>query len=334
MELSVEKSSFHLLVDRFRVTDGVLPNGEGSSLKLLNPVYLGGDPSGRNTKVCSASAWPHSASVCRRLSSVLYSSTRATASPRAAWSDASATSRWTRRFSGMLSPATAPCPASKDSQRGPTLAAATFSQVCPAWCILMHHEDIFFYFSDHRVKTKLAWSLTQITFFSRNQLLCSFPVWLGLWAASSASDRSSLPFLEWQDELCCLHEGNWGKSWMFSNWRTAPHQTATICNCQHYSTRWLWKWTMERVWLASPWLLGKPSVMGSFILWKVCLVVFITQTPCRSSSFDDFLLSFLSVQSKQRTPPRHWRCVREESRSCCITFKLISSALHRRYECT
>lgn len=50
VEFSVEKSSFHLVVDRFRVTDGLLPNDEGSSLKLLNPVYLGGDPSSRNTK--------------------------------------------------------------------------------------------------------------------------------------------------------------------------------------------------------------------------------------------------------------------------------------------
>lgn len=80
----MEKSSFHLVVDRFRVTDGLLPNDEGSSLKLLNPVYLGGDPSGRNTKVCSATAWPHSASVCRPLSSVVFFSTRATAFPPAA----------------------------------------------------------------------------------------------------------------------------------------------------------------------------------------------------------------------------------------------------------
>lgn len=60
VELSVEQSSFHLLVDRFRVTDGRLPDNEGSSLELLNPVYLGGDPGGRNTKVCSAPVRPSS----------------------------------------------------------------------------------------------------------------------------------------------------------------------------------------------------------------------------------------------------------------------------------
>lgn len=51
VEFSVEKSTFHLLVDGFRVTDGHLPNDEGSSLHLHDLVYLGGDP-GRNTKVC------------------------------------------------------------------------------------------------------------------------------------------------------------------------------------------------------------------------------------------------------------------------------------------
>ncbi|XP_054586009.1 laminin subunit alpha-3 isoform X3 [Nothobranchius furzeri] len=43
-EFSVEKNHFHLLVDGIRVTDGILPNNEGSSLQLNNPVYLGGDP--------------------------------------------------------------------------------------------------------------------------------------------------------------------------------------------------------------------------------------------------------------------------------------------------
>lgn len=51
VEFSVEKSTFHLLVDGVRVTDGQLPNDEGSSLDLDNPIYLGGDP-GANTKVC------------------------------------------------------------------------------------------------------------------------------------------------------------------------------------------------------------------------------------------------------------------------------------------
>uniref|UniRef100_A0A671UKA7 Laminin, alpha 3 n=1 Tax=Sparus aurata TaxID=8175 RepID=A0A671UKA7_SPAAU len=49
VEFSVEKSTFHLLVDGVRVTDGLLPNNEGSSLELRNPVYLGGDPISRNT---------------------------------------------------------------------------------------------------------------------------------------------------------------------------------------------------------------------------------------------------------------------------------------------
>ncbi|KAK5907285.1 hypothetical protein CesoFtcFv8_005153 [Champsocephalus esox] len=46
VEFSVEKSSFHLLVDGIRVTDGHLPNNEGSSLDFPNPVYLGGDIKG------------------------------------------------------------------------------------------------------------------------------------------------------------------------------------------------------------------------------------------------------------------------------------------------
>uniref|UniRef100_UPI003AAC4457 laminin subunit alpha-3 n=1 Tax=Centroberyx gerrardi TaxID=166262 RepID=UPI003AAC4457 len=41
---SVERNTFHLLVDGIRVTDGVLSNDEGSSLDLHNPVYLGGVP--------------------------------------------------------------------------------------------------------------------------------------------------------------------------------------------------------------------------------------------------------------------------------------------------
>ncbi|XP_039983754.1 laminin subunit alpha-3 isoform X2 [Xiphias gladius] len=44
VQFSVENSTFHLLVDEIRVTDGHLPNNEGSSLDLHNPVYLGGDP--------------------------------------------------------------------------------------------------------------------------------------------------------------------------------------------------------------------------------------------------------------------------------------------------
>ncbi|XP_060887535.1 laminin subunit alpha-3 isoform X1 [Labrus mixtus] len=50
VDFSVERRSFHLLVDGVRVTDGLLPNNEGSSLDLMNPVYLGGDPTGRATK--------------------------------------------------------------------------------------------------------------------------------------------------------------------------------------------------------------------------------------------------------------------------------------------
>ncbi|XP_058495004.1 laminin subunit alpha-3 isoform X2 [Solea solea] len=43
VELSVEKHTFHLLVDGVRVTDGHLPNDEGASLDLSNTVYLGSD---------------------------------------------------------------------------------------------------------------------------------------------------------------------------------------------------------------------------------------------------------------------------------------------------
>ncbi|XP_051232166.1 laminin subunit alpha-3 isoform X2 [Dicentrarchus labrax] len=50
VEFSVENSTFHLLVDGVRVTDGHLPNNEGSSLDLHNPVYLGGDPTSKTTK--------------------------------------------------------------------------------------------------------------------------------------------------------------------------------------------------------------------------------------------------------------------------------------------
>ncbi|XP_067369206.1 laminin subunit alpha-3 isoform X2 [Channa argus] len=50
VEYSVEKSTFHLLVDGIRVTDGQLPNDEGSSLDLHNPVYLGSDIHSKTTK--------------------------------------------------------------------------------------------------------------------------------------------------------------------------------------------------------------------------------------------------------------------------------------------
>ncbi|XP_068581622.1 laminin subunit alpha-3 isoform X2 [Cebidichthys violaceus] len=50
VELSVEKSTFHMLVDGIRVTDGHLPNNEGSSLDLHNPVYLGADPKSETIK--------------------------------------------------------------------------------------------------------------------------------------------------------------------------------------------------------------------------------------------------------------------------------------------
>lgn len=79
VELSVEKSSFHLVVDGFRVSDGLLPNDEGSSLQLLNPVYLGSDLGGRNTKVHPATVWPPPFSDCRPLLSAVSSFTRATA---------------------------------------------------------------------------------------------------------------------------------------------------------------------------------------------------------------------------------------------------------------
>lgn len=52
VEFSGENSTFHLLVDGVHVTDELLPKNEGSSLDLHNPVYLGGDPTGKNTKVC------------------------------------------------------------------------------------------------------------------------------------------------------------------------------------------------------------------------------------------------------------------------------------------
>ncbi|XP_051929111.1 laminin subunit alpha-3 [Hippocampus zosterae] len=44
VECSVEKNTFHLLVDGIRVTDGHLPNEEGSSLNFHDRVYLGGHP--------------------------------------------------------------------------------------------------------------------------------------------------------------------------------------------------------------------------------------------------------------------------------------------------
>ncbi|XP_057697936.1 laminin subunit alpha-3 [Corythoichthys intestinalis] len=42
VECSVESNTFHLLVDGIRVTDGHLPNDEGSSLNFHGLVYLGG----------------------------------------------------------------------------------------------------------------------------------------------------------------------------------------------------------------------------------------------------------------------------------------------------
>lgn len=50
VECSVERNAFHLLVDGVRVTDGQLPNGEGSSLNFQDLVYLGGHPGA--TEVC------------------------------------------------------------------------------------------------------------------------------------------------------------------------------------------------------------------------------------------------------------------------------------------
>lgn len=51
VEFSVENSTFHLLVDGVRVPDGQLPGNEGLSLRLRNPVYLGGHPKKKTTKV-------------------------------------------------------------------------------------------------------------------------------------------------------------------------------------------------------------------------------------------------------------------------------------------
>ncbi|XP_007550697.1 laminin subunit alpha-3 isoform X2 [Poecilia formosa] len=51
VEFSVENSTFHLLVDGVRVPDGQLPGNEGSSLQLRSPVYLGGHPQRKTTKV-------------------------------------------------------------------------------------------------------------------------------------------------------------------------------------------------------------------------------------------------------------------------------------------
>ena len=50
VDLSVEKHSFHLLVDNLRVTDGQLPAGEGAALNLSSPVYLGADLTTPNTE--------------------------------------------------------------------------------------------------------------------------------------------------------------------------------------------------------------------------------------------------------------------------------------------
>ncbi|XP_031414537.2 laminin subunit alpha-3-like [Clupea harengus] len=50
VDLSVEKHSFHLLVDNLRVTDGQLPAGEGAALTLSSPVYLGADLTTPNTE--------------------------------------------------------------------------------------------------------------------------------------------------------------------------------------------------------------------------------------------------------------------------------------------
>lgn len=67
VEFSVEKSTFHLLVDGFCVTDGQLTNDEGSSLDLHNPVYLGGDLHSKTTKVCIIT---RSLSFCHAFSNV------------------------------------------------------------------------------------------------------------------------------------------------------------------------------------------------------------------------------------------------------------------------
>lgn len=74
VEFSIEKSTFHLLVDGVRVTDGHLANDEGSSLDLHSPVYLGGDP-GANTKECvlyRASVFTAEFSTCTHHKTPMY----------------------------------------------------------------------------------------------------------------------------------------------------------------------------------------------------------------------------------------------------------------------
>lgn len=116
----------------------------------------------------------------------------------------------------------------------------------------------------------------------------------------------------------------------FSISRTEPDQAA---NSLYYcSTRWSWKWTMEKAWSASLWVLKKLSAMGSFTSSKVRLV---WKPTCWHGAGVPALLSYLffSVLRKQRTPPRRWLNIEEESRTCRVTIKLISSALYWRYGC-
>lgn len=131
VEFSVEKSSFHLLVDGVRVTDGHLPNEEGSSLDLMNPVYLGGDLKGRTTKVCislSDGYWQ----LCHKFSSdfLLFSSLRVTVSPWTACSGAYETLKWMRKLLESQRADTRPYPALTGSQKqGHTLEEVTSSKV-------------------------------------------------------------------------------------------------------------------------------------------------------------------------------------------------------------
>lgn len=69
VEFSVEQSTFHLLVDGIRVTDGHLPNNEGSSLDFHGHVYLGSDERSKTPKV---SIEPHHCSVILHLCPILW----------------------------------------------------------------------------------------------------------------------------------------------------------------------------------------------------------------------------------------------------------------------
>lgn len=52
IQFSVEMNTFHMVVDGKRVTDGQLPNSEGSHLDLRSPVYMGSDHLSQIEMVC------------------------------------------------------------------------------------------------------------------------------------------------------------------------------------------------------------------------------------------------------------------------------------------